>query len=323
MLYVIMYIDLQLNKTLFPEDPKWTNCNGSLPHFRGYPCGLWMLMHTVTILSLPTHTPHSLTFTSKEALTILAGFVRNFFSCEFCRRHFSEMAISISQGGVRHDGDAVLWLWEAHNVVNKRLKDSISSDPIYPKIMFPSYKVCPFCYKLVKDTVSASVMESAKATSSSRVLPSFNDTSFSKGESLVAAYMIGKEASTVANKSAESANHVWNRTAVLLYLWNFYHLPTGGNLSSSQQRRHTLHHISPAMVLHAAWPKMYEDIERLHHKFYGLGGGGMHYGDHSGLGFNHIDTGLCLMSYVMCLLFLATIAYLLIRKRRLRRLFIY
>ena len=314
---------LQLNKTLFPEDPTWTNCNGSLPRFRGYPCSLWMLMHTVTILSLPTHTPHSLTFTSKEALTILAGFVRNFFSCEFCRRHFVEMAITISQGGITHDGDAVLWLWEAHNVVNKRLKGSISSDPVYPKIMFPSYKVCPFCYKLVQDTVSASVMESAKISTSTRFLPSFNDTRFSKGESLVAAFMTAnkKEALSAANTTAESASHVWNRTAVLLYLWNFYHLPAGGNYSSSQH--HALHHISPPMVLHAAWPKQYKDVERLHHKFYGLGGGGMHYSDHSGLGFNHIDTGLCLMSYVMCVLFLAMIAYLLVRRRRLRRLFVY
>ena len=272
-----------------------------------------MLMHTVTILSLPTHTPNTLTFTSKEALTILAGFVRNFFSCEFCRRHFSEMAITITQGGISHDGDAVLWLWEAHNVVNKRLKSSISSDPVYPKMLFPSYKVCPFCYELVKDTVSASVLESVKSTST-RILPGFNDTSFSKGESLVSAFMIGKETTAAASKSAESANHVWNRTAVLLYLWNFYH---------SSARHHTLRHISPPMVLHAAWPKQYKDVERLHHKFYGLGGGGMHYGDHSGLGFNHIDTGLCLMSYVMCVLFLATIAYLLVRRRRLRRLFMY
>ena len=277
-------------------------------------------MHTVTILSLPTHTPNTFTFTSKEALTILAGFVRNFFSCEFCRRHFSEMAITITQGGISHDGDAVLWLWEAHNVVNKRLKSSISSDPVYPKMLFPSYKVCPFCYELVKDTVSASVMESVKSIST-RILPGFNDTSFSKGESLVSAFMIGKETTAAASKSAESANHVWNRTAVLLYLWNFYHLPAGGNYSSA--RHHTLRHISPPMVLHAAWPKQYKDIERLHHKFYSLGGGGMHYGDHSGLGFNHIDTGLCLMSYVMCVLFLATIAYLLVRRRRLRRLFMY
>ena len=319
---------LQLDKTLFPEEPKWTNCNGSLPHYRGYPCGLWMLMHTVTILSLPTHTPHNLTFTSKEALTILAGFVRNFFSCTFCRTHFSEMAVTITRGSITHNGDAVLWLWEAHNVVNKRLKGTISSDPVYPKTMFPSYKVCPFCYQynLNQDTVAGSIVMEAGKTTSTRIQPGFNDTSFSKGESLVAAFMVGKQtaesASTVtaaASKSVESAKHVWNRTAVLLYLWNFYHLPTSGNYS----RHHTLRHISPPMVLHAAWPKLYKDVDQLHHKFYGLGGGRVHFSDHSGLGFNHIDTGLCLMSYIMCVLFLAVIAYLLMRKRRLRRLFMY
>ena len=128
--------------------------------------------------------------------------------------------------------------------------------------------------------------------------------------------MFTKETHAAAGKNAESAKHMWNRTAVLLYLWNFYHL--AGNTSKTK-----VGHVIPAAVLHAAWPKQYKDVNRLHHKFYGLGGGGVHYSDHSGLGFNHVDAGICLMSYVMCAVFLAVIAYILIRRKRLKKMFVY
>lgn len=260
-------------------------------------------MHTVTILTLPTDTSLTSTFTSKDALSILAAFVRNFFSCEFCRVHFTEMALTVSRGAIKHDGDAILWLWEAHNVVNQRLKDSVSSDPVYPKVMFPSFNVCPFCYA-----------QGVAVSTKHKLHPDFNDTSFSEGESLVAAFMT-KRTTTSASKTAESARHVWNRTAVLLYLWNFYHL--AGN-----QSKREAHRVKPPAVLHAAWPKLYKDVDRLHHRFYGLGGG-VNYRDDSGLGFNHVDMGICLMSYITCTVFLAAIAYMLIKRRRLRKLFAY
>ena len=272
-------------------------------------------MHTVTILTLPTDTSLDIAFTSKDALSILAAFVRNFFSCEFCRVHFTEMALTIGRGAIRHDGDAVLWLWEAHNVVNKRLKDSISSDPVYPKVMFPSFKVCPFCYRYGMDGQETSDTQDKSASAKHKIHPGFNDTSFLEGESLVAAFM-SKKTTAAAGKTAESARHVWNRTAVLLYLWNFYHL--AGN-----QSKREVHRMSPPAVLRAAWPRLYDDVGRLHHKFYGLGGRGVNYRDDLGLEFNHVDMGICLMSYIMCAVFLAGITYMLIRRRRLRRLFVY
>ena len=224
------------------------------------------------------------------------------------------MALTISRGGISHDGDAVLWLWEAHNLVNKRLTGSISSDPVYPKTMFPSYQVCPYCYKLATNESGVRIDGRVKTAASTNVLPGFNDTQFSTGESLVATFMTKFGVAAAVDKNADSAKHVWNRTAVLLYLWNFYH--SAGNGS-----RRSLRHASARRVLHAAWPKVYKNVDKLHHRFYGLGKGGMHYSDHAGLGFNHVDTGICLMSYVMCVLFLAVIAYMLLRRKRLRKIF--
>ena len=46
--------------------------------------------------------------------------------------------------------DFVLWLWSAHNEVNKRLMKEESSletgDPKFPKLIWPSKQLCPSCY---------------------------------------------------------------------------------------------------------------------------------------------------------------------------------
>jgi len=42
--------------------------------------------------------------------------------------------------------DQVLWLWKAHNKVNKRLKGTLSEDPGFPKTQFPTESQCSDCY---------------------------------------------------------------------------------------------------------------------------------------------------------------------------------
>jgi len=41
--------------------------------------------------------------------------------------------------------DVVMWLWNAHNKVNRRLSGDITEDPKHPKIQFPSRAMCPRC----------------------------------------------------------------------------------------------------------------------------------------------------------------------------------
>ena len=43
-----------------------------------------------------------------------------------------------------HD-EAILWLWRAHNKVNKRLSKEPSTDPRYPKIAYPPKDLCTEC----------------------------------------------------------------------------------------------------------------------------------------------------------------------------------
>jgi len=78
---------------------------------------------------------------SREALIIAKNYVENFFTCESCREHFKEMAKVVQYEAV-DDVSAILWLWQAHNRVNKRLANDVSTDPAHPKTQFPTQELC-------------------------------------------------------------------------------------------------------------------------------------------------------------------------------------
>ena len=213
------------------------------------------------------------------------------------------MAQSLTRGTVSTNGDAILWLWEAHNSVNLRLRKDISSDPSYPKVIFPPQRNCPYCYNRKQQESIPSDQSAVKWES-----PDFNNTSFLDGESFLQI-----TSSQHLGKRGGDDSYVWNRTAVLFYLWNFYHFKSRTNGS--------VPHVKLTDILHIAWPKKYPDANVLHKKYFGMSSS-IHHGESVGLGFSHVDTGLCVMSYGMCVLFLAVMAYLLMRKKRIRKLFV-
>lgn len=55
------------------------------------------------------------------------------------------MAARLKMWNVTSKDDAVLWLWNAHNQVNKRLAGDPTEDPAFPKIQFPSINSCTAC----------------------------------------------------------------------------------------------------------------------------------------------------------------------------------
>lgn len=262
-------------------------------------------MHTLTIHTLPlSHPSHDHTLPlprSKEALHILSDFISNFLSCDYCRKHFSEMSHALKTGSkVHHDGDAILWLWEAHNTVSERLIAAESSDPFFPKSLFPSFQTCPYCYQ---ETVSGHA----------DVQPSFSNTGFMAGESSLAPYT-----DSPPNSSSKQIVYVWNRTSVLLYLCNFYHLSDHSSSDHSHSRQH---HFHPSEILEAAWPQVFQ---RLHNKYYRLGMNQMELDRrraHEGVGFSAVDKGICIVSYLACFMFLALTACWLYRRKRFRIFF--
>ena len=139
---------------VLPTQPHWVSCVGSKPKYRGYPCGLWMLLHTVTIhcfplvhysdqnVIRPQYRPWLID--SFGALRIARDYIANFFTCEHCREHFTRMSMNL-EASVKDDVSAILWLWSAHNSVNKRLANDITADPAHPKVQFPDQQLCQAC----------------------------------------------------------------------------------------------------------------------------------------------------------------------------------
>jgi thiol oxidase len=126
-------------------DGKWKACAGSSPHTRGYTCGLWQLFHSLSV-RLASHEIQA----GKRWLTAVRGFIKHFFQCSDCARHFLEYATSHTAEQIINKRDAVMWLWRTHNVVNDRLATEEEAnnlgDTRYPKLQWPSKETCASCH---------------------------------------------------------------------------------------------------------------------------------------------------------------------------------
>ncbi|PBJ80591.1 quiescin sulfhydryl oxidase (QSOX) [Trypanosoma cruzi cruzi] len=114
-----------------PNEVQWRTCKGSSPSYRGFPCGMWLLYHSITVnVDAGGDT---------NPLEAIQEYVRYFFSCEECRQHFLEFNFT-------RDDDPVLQLWRAHNNVNARLAPvKEGADPFVPKRQFPDAEICGKC----------------------------------------------------------------------------------------------------------------------------------------------------------------------------------
>ncbi|KAB2090648.1 hypothetical protein ES319_A03G137000v1 [Gossypium barbadense] len=119
----------------------WMFCRGSKNDTRGFSCGLWVLMHSLSVRIEDGE--------SQTAFTSICDFIHNFFICQECRQHFYEMCSSV-KGPFTKARDFALWLWSAHNEVNERLMKEEASlktgDPKFPKIIWPPKQFCPSCH---------------------------------------------------------------------------------------------------------------------------------------------------------------------------------
>ncbi|XP_067156709.1 sulfhydryl oxidase 1 [Apteryx mantelli] len=128
---------------MLPTNVTWVGCQGSEPHFRGYPCSLWTLFHLLTAQALQGGPDKELPL---EVLSAMRCYVKNFFGCQECAQHFEAMAAE-SMDKVQGREQAVLWLWSHHNEVNARLAGSDTEDPKFPKLQWPPPDMCPLCHK--------------------------------------------------------------------------------------------------------------------------------------------------------------------------------
>ena len=133
---------MRISDGFLPPLVHWKHCAGSRPHLRGYPCGLWVLFHVLTVeeyLKNPNESSH-------EVLPLMREYITNFFSCDHCVKHFESISRNLNFELDRPDS-SVLWLWRIHNQVNRRTKGSPSEDPFFPKVQYPTQEMCGQCYE--------------------------------------------------------------------------------------------------------------------------------------------------------------------------------
>lgn len=130
----------QEDQKVFSSPKQWLGCRGSSPEKRGFPCGLWKMFHYLTVNAAEHGDAEP-----REVLDAMLGYVKNFFGCADCSRHFQEMAVEKDLNGVSSLESSVLWLWMAHNTVNKRLAGDATEDAEFPKVQFPTSERCPLC----------------------------------------------------------------------------------------------------------------------------------------------------------------------------------
>ncbi|XP_002155792.1 sulfhydryl oxidase 1 isoform X1 [Hydra vulgaris] len=163
----------QESNSYLPSEIKWHGCKGSAEKYRGFPCGLWTLFHSLTVSCSDDSG-----MTGYEILRRIRSFIDHYFGCRYCRDHFIEMSKDL-QKEVKTQEEAIVWLWSRHNRVNARLERDISSDPFHRKVQFPPKSLCASCHNPIstKDTLifSPTVVENNAKWSRKFVLEFLKD----------------------------------------------------------------------------------------------------------------------------------------------------
>jgi thiol-disulfide isomerase/thioredoxin len=132
-------------------DTDWHSCAGTFGFQRGWPCGLWLLLHSLTVglaevdasagVASSAIVEEAKRVNARDGMVAIRGFVQHFFECTHCRRHFLAMSADVEEQ-VSTGRDAMLWLWRAHNNVTSRLLQERESDTDNPvRICFPNSTV--------------------------------------------------------------------------------------------------------------------------------------------------------------------------------------
>ena len=128
---------------IYSGPSQWVGCKGSEEGYRGYPCGLWTMFHMLTVnYALENKNAEQ---EPRKILETMYGYVQHFFGCADCAQHFVQMAAKNKMFDVSSANDSILWLWSAHNEVNRRLSGDPTEDPEHKKVQYPTAEHCPSC----------------------------------------------------------------------------------------------------------------------------------------------------------------------------------
>lgn len=143
-----------LHRPVF-SSTRWVGCASYSGTKRRFPCSLWTMFHHLTVAA----DEQEKSTDPLEVLDAMHGYVKHFFGCTDCSRHFQEMAAKNKMSSITSKDMAILWLWSAHNEVNERLQGDETEDVDFPKVQFPTREICPKCYKAVSNASGGEVWD--------------------------------------------------------------------------------------------------------------------------------------------------------------------
>ncbi len=124
------------------EKKEWQSCAASVPEKRGFTCGLWQLLHALSVGIEDQQTD--------LWMQGVRAFARHFFGCAECAKHFLLTLDREEARRVQSRRELIMWLWSIHNLVNKRLgreeRENGMGDPEFPKVQWPPVRLCPQCH---------------------------------------------------------------------------------------------------------------------------------------------------------------------------------
>lgn len=133
-------IDKRTSTAYLPDTHQsYRHCSGSAPQYRGYPCALWLLFHTLTVsqykigLFYPLHNrliirsllsalsdsePPNL----MEVPMAIKNYIKHFFTCRQCSDNFMKETSDLNRLDLNNKQAAIVYLWKGNIHSSLQLK---------------------------------------------------------------------------------------------------------------------------------------------------------------------------------------------------------
>ncbi|KAI1721413.1 erv1 / alr family domain-containing protein [Ditylenchus destructor] len=134
---------------------EWDHCitNGVTGIPRDYLCGVWTLLHVLTVNFYKKHKHKTLEPKARlKPLHVIRAWVASYLMCDECQTHFAIMTddkngeYPMTAEKVPKISDVFMYVVGAHNSVNLRVGIKNGHDPKYTKQMFPPSFLCNNCW---------------------------------------------------------------------------------------------------------------------------------------------------------------------------------
>uniref|UniRef100_A0A915Q4B4 Sulfhydryl oxidase n=1 Tax=Setaria digitata TaxID=48799 RepID=A0A915Q4B4_9BILA len=109
-----------------PSTANYMACRGSKNYFRGFPCGLWTIIHAMSIQAYKLEKGNANFSSKNDLINPFHQFIWHFFICAECATHFHEEILS-------------------QNMTT--IVEPASEDPAFPKQQFPPVSLCSRCWR--------------------------------------------------------------------------------------------------------------------------------------------------------------------------------